>query len=429
MKTTLNGAKDPAYHPGIAGRHHAALPDAWSKTRLLNLLDETAEFFGLTSTDLRVMRRIALKTRAEDYSSGTAAPICYERQIDMAQSVNLSPSQWRRTEAKLHNLGFLARNTAVNGYRGGRSAADGQRAFAGLSLEPLIQRLQDLINAKAWLAHNAEQSAIYRMEVSSRRRRLILLLQQLGDHPLAAEIEESKATWARPRSYKDLDKLADHYFELESLVDKAQQEVTMFKKMIGAPRMNASRHIHNTTESINESCSDGDKSPTHTLPASKLAETHALSSTVKAAEKCLEYKACGADISVNAEFAESLTIEQMRDLADEDMRLYIDHLRSGDTPLSEYDLEKAALAYCRDLGINSTAFEAAIDQMGWRQAVLCLIIIGRNIMHPNPQFIIRSPGGAMRAMTARHKSGDLNLQASVFALWKRQTHPQPTKIQ
>ena len=72
----------------------AALSAPWTKTSLLNLVDEVGPHMGLNTTDLAVLRRIAKKTPAASYGSPTESPICYERQIDMAASLGLSAVQF-----------------------------------------------------------------------------------------------------------------------------------------------------------------------------------------------------------------------------------------------------------------------------------------------------------------------------------------------
>jgi replication initiation protein RepC len=55
--------------------------------------------------------------------------------------------------------------------------------------------------------------------------------------------------------------------------------------------------------------------------------------------------------------------------------------------------------------------------MGRFDAALAVLVLDRNRSHPvNP---VRSPGGALRAMTDRARSGDLNIDASIFAILRR----------
>ena len=411
-------------------RASAALSAPWTKTSLLNLVDEVGPHMGLNTTDLAVLRRIAKKTPAASYGSPTESPICYERQIDMAASLGLSAVQFRRIEAKLHRLGFLRRDTAANGYRGGRSTSYGERSIAGLSFDPLIARLEELLQVKASVQRDQEVMAQYRLEIAIWRRRLALLYEQLEDNSFAETIELSRLTWRRPRAYQDAAALAEHYFELESLVSQAEAKLELHNEMIAAPIISDRRHIQNTTESRIESCSDTASASSQKRTACKQADTKILDDAPDGAS-CLEKKKEGRnqarsqktpDESItlaadNQEFVDRLTFDQIHSLASDEMRLYIDHLRSG--PPSLLDFEQAGIHRARDLGINPSAYEDAISAMGWKAALVSLIVIDRNQQHPKETFRIRSPGGAMRAFIRQHKRGTLNIQASIFGIWAR----------
>ncbi|WP_170565921.1 replication initiation protein RepC [Ruegeria atlantica] len=69
------------------------------------------------------------------------------------------------------------------------------------------------------------------------------------------------------------------------------------------------------------------------------------------------------------------------------------------------------------LGIHSSAWQEAVDQMGDFAAALCVLIIDNNVAHPDTP--IQSPGGVLRAMTARHQAGQLRLNQSLVAIRKR----------
>ncbi|WP_368040317.1 hypothetical protein [Ruegeria atlantica] len=55
--------------------------------------------------------------------------------------------------------------------------------------------------------------------------------------------------------------------------------------------------------------------------------------------------------------------------------------------------------------------------MGDFAAALCVLIIDNNVDHPDTP--IQSPGGVLRAMTARHQAGQLRLNQSLIAIRKR----------
>ena len=164
-------------------RPHATLPEEWTKSSLLTLVFGIAHLIGLNATDLMVLRRIAQKTRAPDYADPTRSPICFERQIDMASSIGLSAEQWRRIERKLERLRLVARETAANGHRGRISGSFGLESCAGLSLEPLIARLDELLAVEARHVEASERLALCRLEISKARRELKRLEAGLGNHP------------------------------------------------------------------------------------------------------------------------------------------------------------------------------------------------------------------------------------------------------
>ena len=417
--TMIYATQEGRAHTPFVPRTHAALPDGWGKTRLLNLLDEIGRYVGLNATDIRVLRRIALKTRAEDYVTSLTSPICYERQIDMAKAVGLSCEQFRRVERKLHQLRFLRRDTAANGYRGGCSGPSGQRTHSGLSLEPLIEQLDVLLDAKARIDDMEEQAAHYRAEISIRRRRLTLFIAELGEHSFAAELVQLKAGWKRPRAISTLSALAEHFFELESLVEKAEAYLQCQREMTGAPVIGDRRHIHSTTDSKNESCSAPANADTQKRTAGKPADTDLSGASPNGSARCLEKSMWGEDSADKGEFVDSLTVAQMMDLASDDMRNYINHLDPGDRPRTIQDIHAAVQAMLRELEINQTAFDQARDVMGLKTALIAVIVIDRNRYHPKTPT--RNPGGLLRSYTETFCRNKLNLGGAVHGIWKRET--------
>ena len=341
-----------------------------------------------------VLRRIAQKTRAPDYVDATRSPICFERQIDMATSIGLSAEQWRRVERKLERLRLIARQTAANGHRGRVSGSIGLESCAGLSLEPLVARLDELVDVEARQVEAVERLALCRLEISKARREVRRLEGDLADHPVRFAIAEARATWLSPRGYVTLARAEAHLQELESLVERLRENVRLSSKMTGTPVADDRCHKQNTTETLYESC----RTP-------RGAEGH-------------EEKREASDAGVNDEFMPHLTIASLRDLASADLRLYIDHAPGEGGPPSLADIDWAVLQRLRDLGINPSAFEAAVEAMGWLRAMLSVIVIDRNQTHPTRP--VRNPGGALRPFTRRYLRGELDLRASIFGIWGRE---------
>ena len=100
------------------------------------------------------------------------------------------------------------------------------------------------------------------------------------------------------------------------------------------------------------------------------------------------------------------------------MRLYVDNAPGRGQDASLSDIDWAVLQRLRELGINASAFEDAVETMGWLRAMLSVIVIDRNREHPTRP--IRNCGGALRAFTRRFERGELDLRASIFGIWGRE---------
>ena len=394
MRVELQATSARPFRP----RLHATLSGEWTKNSLLTLVGGIAHRIGLNATDVMVLRRIAQKTRATDYADPARSPICFERQIDMAASVGLSVEQWRRIERKLEHLGIVARETATNGYRGRVSGSSGLEACAGLSLEPLIGRLEDLVETEAREVEMTERLAMCRLEISKARREIRHLEGRGGveDPVLLADIAGAREVWVSPRGYTTLAKAEDHLAALECLAERLRQCAIPSPNMTGAAVVDDRCHKQNTTETSSESC----RMPDGPEDRGKKREA--------------------PDAGVNDEFMSCLSVAKLRDLASEEMRLYIDHAprtQAGGPPTLS-DVDWAVLQRLRELGINPSAFEEAMEAMGWLRALLSVIVIDRNRDHPTRP--IRNCGGALRAFTRRYGRGELDLRASIFGIWGRE---------
>ena len=97
-----------------------------------------------------------------------------------------------------------------------------------------------------------------------------------------------------------------------------------------------------------------------------------------------------------------MSLDDLRNLASNDMAFLLD---------SAGDWQDALPQVLQHLGINVSAWHDACDAMGPPMAFLSLIIIDRNRFHPKSP--VQSPGGALRAFTAKAREGGLNLAGSV----------------
>ena len=111
------------------------------------------------------------------------------------------------------------------------------------------------------------------------------------------------------------------------------------------------------------------------------------------------------------------TIAQISNAATDLFRSCLDIQSGSSGQVTSETIVDAASDIASMLGINHSAWADACTVMGRFDAALAVLVLDRNRNHPtNP---VRSPGGALRAMTERARSGDLNIDASIFAILRR----------
>ncbi len=146
------------------------------------------------------------------------------------------------------------------------------------------------------------------------------------------------------------------------------------------------------------------------------SRTDAIASDDKSTEpanagKKLENKPVSQPGSVN------WTIAQISNAATDLFRSCLDIQSGSSGQVTSETIVDAASDIASMLGINHSAWAEACVVMGRFDAALAVLVLDRNRNHPtNP---VRSPGGALRAMTDRARSGDLNIDASIFAILRR----------
>ena len=114
---------------------------------------------------------------------------------------------------------------------------------------------------------------------------------------------------------------------------------------------------------------------------------------------------------------ENMTPTKLFNLCSQTMQDNI-RLYQGEAPYpTQLNFTFAALDQAHALGITKWAYDHATQQMGDLATALCILIINRNIHHPVTP--IKSPGGVLRAMTARHAKGELHIAKSLIGLARR----------
>lgn len=134
-------------------------------------------------------------------------------------------------------------------------------------------------------------------------------------------------------------------------------------------------------------------------------------------EHCLESKSAGFEGAHNLKILKNMTLDRLFELASPDLRANVAFCKAGRDHLREIDFIHGAHGLLHPLGINESAYHAAVDGMGQHLTTLCLLVIDANRDHPVTP--VRNPGGLLRAMTRKHVLGRLNIAGSLIGLSER----------
>ncbi|MEO1307296.1 MAG: replication initiation protein RepC, partial [Pseudomonadota bacterium] len=183
------------------------------------------------------------------------------------------------------------------------------------------------------------------------------------------------------------------------------------------------RHIYTTTNSSSVNCNPD---PGSEPPASDEADD-GLCLTSASADELLRNQHRGLSRTVNSQTdgeappsppaPVAWRIDQIYAAAGPEFRALLDQARDGTGQIRPRALPNTAETIARWLGINRSAWLDACHVLGPHRAALALLVIDRNRTHPKRP--VHNPGGALRAMTDRARTGDLRLDASIFAILNR----------
>ncbi len=455
---------------------HFALPGDITKAWAIAMITSALQLMGASALDILVFRLIADQTERAAWHSTERAPVNWRRQCDLARAAGISERHFRRIEAELVEMGVLARATADNGYRGRRAGQPwNSPVFCGLSLEPAIA------NYAAFAALCAEADAIegQRQEtllhIRTARKRLQALAAGAPDIETRNWSENAIEDLCGDQPSEilrgmDLEPLLAHHAAILDLEDRIREALTPLPvpdpsathpgssgatggekatteadpaypsqrvadaepargemeesspssapgpvenrlenafestSESGAPDSGVRCHIQ-PQENLTESCNA--QATSKTTPA-KAGDTNSFTSQPHGRDGCCEYNDGGPEHWVNPAILQRLNAGALRDLASEDAALYLDAVEDW----------RDALPYLlRELGVNVSAWSAAVDVMGDEAAFIALLVIDRNRFHPVTP--VRSPGGALRAFTDRARRGELNLTRAILGIRER----------
>ena len=368
-----------------------------NKWELLRELSKAQAAFGVSERDLTVLQGL-LSFFPDDALGGNAEMVVFPSNKAICERLNGMPcSTMRRHLARLVEAGLLQRRDSPNGKRYVRKHGEERVAF-GFDLSPLYCQSEEIARA-AEAVREAEERVRRLREVVSLMRRDLAALAEFGDEMqpglgLWDQLRDTAALTARALRRKlSIEDLAAYRADLEALLDQARNIIDGPEtEEMNTNDARSERHHHNSNkESID-------------------------------LEPALEKSGAAVDVP------DLNTDEPVADVDEPDTRLLPKiplHLVIAACPSLKtfyqgeirhwHQLFDAACHVRPAMGISASAWEEAQRFMGPEQASIVVAAMLERFED------IRSPGGYLRALTAKAAAGEFSCGPMVMALIGRRS--------
>lgn len=372
-----------------------ALSRPVNKWQLLRELSKAQAAFGVTERDLTVLQGL-LSFFPDDALGGNAEMVVFPSNKAICERLNGMPcSTMRRHLARLVDVGLLRRRDSPNGKRYLRRDAESAVCF-GFDLTALYQKADEIARA-AEAVREAEGRLRRLREAVSLMRRDLMALAEYGVEtrpalPLWADLCEAGADAARALrrklSMEDLDRLRT---DLSTWLDKARDAIdgAYSTEMITSDDRNG-QHYHNSNTDL-----------------------HVLEPALN------QGMVAGGPTDLPAEVPED-SVEDTRPATRIPLHLVTESCPTIATyyqsPIRHWhQLYDAASQVRAAMGISPSAWEEAQRFMGPEQAAVVIVAMLERFAD------IRSPGGYLRALTAKAAEGQFSVGPMVMALVGRRS--------
>ncbi|EAQ11735.1 replication initiator RepC [Rhodobacterales bacterium HTCC2654] len=380
-------------HLRVIERPEASVPARpVNKWELLRELSKAQAAFGVSERDLTVLQGL-LSFFPDDALGGNAEMVVFPSNKAICERLNGMPcSTMRRHLARLVEAGLLQRRDSPNGKRYVRKHGEDRVAF-GFDLSPLYCQSEEIARA-AEAVREAEERVRRLREVVSLMRRDLAALAEFGDEIQPGlgfwdQLRDKAALTARALRRKlSIEDLAAYRADLEALLDQARNIIDGPEtEEMNTNDAHSERHHHNSNkESID-------------------------------LEPALEKSGAAAGVP------DVDTDEPVADVDEQDTRHLPKiplHLVIAACPSLKtfyqgeirhwHQLFDAACHVRPAMGISASAWEEAQRFMGPEQASIVVAAMLERFAD------IRSPGGYLRALTAKAAAGEFSCGPMVMAL-------------
>ncbi|WP_194098620.1 plasmid replication protein RepC [Marivivens aquimaris] len=385
-------------HLRVIERPEASVPGRpVNKWELLRELSKAQAAFGVSERDLTVLQGL-LSFFPDDALGGNAEMVVFPSNKAICERLNGMPcSTMRRHLARLVEAGLLQRRDSPNGKRYVRKHGEERVAF-GFDLSPLYCQSEEIARA-AEAVREAEERVRRLREVVSLMRRDLAALAELGDEMQPGlgiwdQLRDKAILTARALRRKlSIEDLAAYRADLEALLDQARNIIDGSEtEEMNTNDARSERHHHNSNKEFidlepaleksggaagvpdvdrDESVADVDEQDTRHLPKIPLHLVIAACPSLKT--------------------------------------FYQGEIRHW------HQLFDAACHVRPAMGISASAWEEAQRFMGPEQASIVVSAMLERFED------IRSPGGYLRALTAKAVAGEFSCGPMVMALMGRRS--------
>jgi replication initiation protein RepC len=385
-------------HLRVIERPEASVPGRpVNKWELLRELSKAQAAFGVSERDLTVLQGL-LSFFPDDALGGNAEMVVFPSNKAICERLNGMPcSTMRRHLARLVEAGLLQRRDSPNGKRYVRKHGEERVAF-GFDLSPLYCQSEEIARA-AEAVREAEERVRRLREVVSLMRRDLAALAEFGDEMQPGlgiwdQLRDKAILTARALRRKlSIEDLAAYRADLEALLDQARNIIDGSEtEEMNTNDARSERHHHNSNkESID-------------------------------LEPALEKSGAAAGVPDvdRDELVADVDEQDTRHLPKIPLHLVIAACPSLKTFYQGeirhwHQLFDAACHVRPAMGISASAWEEAQRFMGPEQASIVVSAMLERFED------IRSPGGYLRALTAKAVAGEFSCGPMVMALIGRRS--------
>ena len=363
-----------------------------NKWELLRELSKAQAAFCVTERDLTVLQGL-LSFFPKDALGGDAEMVVFPSNKAICERLNGMPcSTMRRHLARLVGAGLLLRRDSPNGKRYVRKHGAERVAF-GFDLSPLYQRSEEIFRT-AEAAREADNRLRQLREVVSLMRRDLAALAEFGEDlqpglGLWDQLRDTAALTARALRRKlTLEQLDQYRAELETLLDKARDVIDGPEtEEMGTNGAQCEHHHHNSNTDSIDFESNLEKVATAPVVFGNQTEVPKDDAGVIDTRRLPK-------IPLNLVIAGCPSIKTF----------YNGDIRHW------HHLYDAACHVRPAMGIGQSTWEEAQRRMGPEQASIVVVAMLERFAD------IRSPGGYLRALSAKAAAGQFSCGPMVMAL-------------